>query len=398
MAAKGVLPISLRQLACQSFLLSALVVMMVSPVLRGQDMQEPDPQELSHEANETLQRGDAALAVREYYQLLQTHPEIVTARANLATALVSLGRFDEAITQYQLALKEAPSNSSLRFNLGITYFRKGDFRQATEQFAALYQKDPSNVRVATLLANCELHLSQVAQAIALLEPLEKANPDNLDLEWTLGMALTRAGRPREALKRVQKVANQGHNAEAYQLAAILHMGLTDFDMARRDAETAIRINPHASNAYLALAMLNGYSGNEKGAVEEYEKALQANPKNLQAHIQLGVIFYNERKLDDAKQQFTDALALNPKSFLALYQMARVERAQGHTEAAVKNLQSCVRENPQWLPPHIELAAIYYQLKRPEDGAKEKQIIQQLMAEKQRRGPAPDTVSPLTPLP
>jgi tetratricopeptide (TPR) repeat protein len=398
MAVKGAVPVSLRLITFQSFRFLALAMVMVTLVLRGQDMQEPDPQTLSREAYESLQNGNAALAVREYRQLLQTHPEIVSARANLATALVSLGRFDEAIAQYQLALKQAPGNPSLRFNLALTYFRKGDFRQAAQGFASIHNTEPGNVRVATLLANCELHLSQAGQAITLLEPLEKTNPDNLDLEWALGMALTRAGRPREALKRVQKVADQGHNAEAYQLAAVLHMGLTDFDTARRDAETAIRINPNASNAYLTLAMLDSFSGDEKGAVEEYERALQANPHNLQARTQLGIIFYNERKLDDARQQFKYALTINPKSFLALYQLARVERAQGNLDAAVKGLQSCVRENPQWLPPHIELAALYYRMNRPEAGAKEKEIVQQLMAETQRRGPAPSTISPLPPSP
>jgi tetratricopeptide (TPR) repeat protein len=384
--------------ASRALVVSVLATMMVTFVLRGQDLREPDAQALSQEAYETLQKGNAALAVREYRQLLEVHPEIVAARANLATALVSLGRFDEAIAQYQMALKEEPGSPSLRFNLALTCFRKGDYVQAAQWFAAIHDREPANVRVAALLANCELHLRQVDQAISLLEPLEKANPDNLDLEWALGMALARAGRPREALTRVQKVADRGHNGEAYQLAAVLHMGLTDFDMARSDAETAIRINPRASNAYLTLAMLDGYSGDEKGAKEEYEKALKANPRNLQARIQLGVIFYNERKLDDARQQFDDALALNPKSILALYELTRVERAQGHLDKAVKDLQSCVRENPQWLPPHVELAALYYLLRRPEDGAKEKEIVQQLMAEKQRHGPARSVIGQVPPSP
>jgi tetratricopeptide (TPR) repeat protein len=394
----GVVRKSLRRPTFWALFGSGLAAMMVTVVLCAQNGQEPDPRTLSQEAYESLQKGNAALAVREYREVLRTHPEIVSARANLATALVSLGRFDEAITQYQMALKQEPGNQSLQFNLAFTYFRKSDFVQAAQWFATIHNTEPANVRVATLLANCELHLRQVGQAIALLEPLEKAHPDNLDLEWALGMALARAGRAREALTRVEKVADRGHNAEAYELAAVLHMGLTDFDKARSDAEAAIRINPHASNAYLTLAMLDGYAGDEKGAAEEYQKVLKANPQNLQARTQLGIIFYNQRKLDDARQQLSEALAINPRSFLALYELARVERAQGHLDAAVKALQTCVRVSPQWLPPHIELAAIYYLLKRPEDGAKEKEIVQQLMAETQRRGPAPGTISPLPPSP
>ena len=389
---------SFRHRASRNLIVSVLATVMVSLVLHGQDLREPDAQTLAQDAYEALGRGDAAMAVREYRRLLEAHPEMVAARANLATALVSLGRFDEAIAQYQMALKEEPRNGSLQLNLALTCFRKGDYIQASRWFAAIHEKEPANTRVATLLANCELHLRQVDQALSLLEPLEKANPDNLDLEWALGMALARAGRAGEALTRVEKVADLGHNGEAYELAAVLHMGLTDFDKARSDAEAAIRINPNASNAHLTLAMLDGYSGDEKGAAEEYQKALKANPQNLQARTQLGIIFYNQRKLDDARQQFTEALSLNPKSFLALYELARVERAEGHLAAAVKDLQFCARENPQWLPPHIELAALYYLLKRPQDGAKEKAIVQQLMAEKQRHGPDPNVMGSLPPSP
>lgn len=389
---------SFHRPASRALALAVIATAMVSAVLCGQDRRELDVQALSQEAYEALQRGNAALAAREYRQLLEAHPEIVAARGNLAAALVSLGRFDEAIAQYQTALKEEPGNRSLQFDLAIAYFRKGDYVQAAQRFAAIHDREPANVRVATLLANCELHLHQVNEAISLLEPLEIANPDNLDLEWALGMALARAGRPREALTRVEKVATRGHNGEAYQLAAVLHMGLTEFDEARSDAEAAIRINPNASNAYLTLAMLDGYSGDEKSAAEEYVKALKANPRNLQARTQLGIIYYNQRKLDDARQQFDEALTLNPKSFLALYELARVERAQGHLDAAVKDLESCVRADPRWLPPHVELAALYYLLKRPQEGAKEKTIVQQLMAEKQRHGPEPSVMGSLPPSP
>ncbi|HKT12299.1 MAG TPA: tetratricopeptide repeat protein [Terriglobia bacterium] len=398
MATKGVLSVLFRRPGSRVLLGTALALVMVPLVFRGQDMQEPDPQALSQEASEALRQGNAALAVREYRQLLQAHPEMVDARANLAAALVSLGQIDDAIGQYQQALKESPDNSSLRFNLGVTYFRKGDFRQAARQFALLHHEKPGDVRVATLLANCDLHLGQAGQAIELLGPVEKSHPDNLDLERALGMAMARSGRPHEALERVQKVADRGRNAQAYELAAVLYMGLTNFGMARREAEAAIQINPHVSNAYITLAMLDNYSGDQKSAAENYEKALQADPRNLQARIQLGAILYHERKLNDAGRQLHEALVLDPKSFLALYELARVERAQGNLDSAVKDLESCVRENPRWMPPHIELTALYYLLKRPEDGAKEKKIVQQLMAEKERAASAPGVTGPMPPSP
>jgi len=83
---------SFHHAASRFLVLSALATVMVTFVVRGQEPRESDAQTLSQEAYDALQRGNAALPVREYRQLLEAYPETVAARANLATALVSLRR------------------------------------------------------------------------------------------------------------------------------------------------------------------------------------------------------------------------------------------------------------------------------------------------------------------
>lgn len=193
--------------------------------------QGPDMEQLFRDAYAAQQRGDAALAVSKYQELLRLQPDMIGAHANLGVVLVSLGRYDEAITQYNIALAEAPGDPALRLDLGLAYFKKGDLAGAAAQFASLHKDDPANVRMATLLGNCQVQLALNAQAIALLEPLEKANSENLDLELALGSAMIRADRTREGLERVQKVAEQRQSAEAYLLLAQIYQGLTFFDRA-----------------------------------------------------------------------------------------------------------------------------------------------------------------------
>ena len=50
------------------------------------------------------------------------------------------------------------------------------------------------------------------------------------------------------------------------------------------------------------------------------------------------------------------------------------------------LESLEKADPNWLDPHIELAAIYYKLHRPDDGQRERDIVQQLEAKQQKLGP------------
>ncbi len=357
-----------------------------------------NPRQLFEEAYKAQQQGNAALAVRKYQELLRTHPEVVSARANLAAALVSLGRFDDAIAQYEEALKQLPGNPDLRFSLALAYYRKGDYTEAGRRFASLNWDDPKNLRVATLLADCDLRLGRNEQAVELLTPLEKKQPDNLDIAWVLGRALIGAGHTREGLERVQKFADATHNVEAYQLAANLYLGLTYFDKARSDAEAVIRLNPRMPQAYVVLGMVEDYSGDEEHAEQQFRKALTIDPNDLQARLQLASVLYNQRKLAEAREQLTRALALDPKSASAHYLLARVERTQGNLQAAVEQLKTAAQENPKWLAPHVDLVALYYALKQPAEGAREKKIVDDLMTRERQQKDATRVILPRVPAP
>jgi Tfp pilus assembly protein PilF len=136
------------------------------------------------------------------------------------------------------------------------------------------------------------------------------------------------------------------------------------------------------------------AGDHGGAAAAFEKALEANPNDFQAHLHLGAVLYSQRTLDTARAHLERALEIDPSSSLALYELALVKRAEGQVEAAVEDLEKAVRETPEWVEPHVELAALYYRLHRLEDGARENRIVDRL-AEEQRQLKS-RTVNPRTP--
>ena len=358
--------------------------------------QGPDPAQLFQDAYAAQQRGETTVAIRKYEELIRLHPDMTAARANLGVVLASLGRFDEAIVQYRAALEQVPGNPALRLNLALAYYKKGDFPLAAGEFSSLHEAEPGDVRVATLLGQCYVRLGRDAEVISLLMPFEKANPGNLDLEWALGSALIRSDRTEEGAERVEKVAEQGHNAEAYMLAAQSYLKLAAFDKARRNFDAAMRLNPHLPGLYTLGGMIMDNSGDSQGAAGAFQKALEANPNDFEARLRLGAVLYDQRQLDAAKKQLERAVELDLASGVARYELARVERAQGQLDAAVKDLEKVVRNEPDWLPPHVELVALYYRLKRPEDGAREKRIVDRLSAEEQQRTSKSRIIAPTIP--
>jgi len=342
------------------------------------------PEQLFRDAVEAQKRGDDALAVRKYQELVKLRPDVLAVRANLGAALAHLGRFEEAIAQYRAALALAPGHPGLRLNLALAYYKKGDLPHAAAELSSLHDGDPGNLQVAVLLGACHEGQGRHADVITVLAPLEAAHPGDLDLAWALGSALIHAGRLREGLARVQKVAERGNSAEAWLLTGEASLLLNFFEPARRAADAAVRLNPRLPGAYTLQGRALQYLGDNEGAAAALRKALQASAGDFEAQLNLGAVLTSTRDLEGARRHLVSALRLQPSSLLARFEMARLERAEGKLDAAVKDMQEVVRADPDWLQPHIELAALYYRVKRPEDGARERAIVQRLTEQQRQR--------------
>ncbi len=342
------------------------------------------PEQLFREAVEAQKRGDDALAVRKYQELVKLRPDVVAVRANFGAALAHLGRFDEAIAEYRAALALTPGHPGLRLNLALAYYKKGDLSRAAAELSSLHDGDPGNFQVAALLGGCYEGLGRHADAIAVLAPLEAAHPDDLDLAWALGSALIHSGRLRDGLLRVQKVAERGNSAEACLVAGDTSLRLNFFEQARRDADAAVRLNPRLPGVYTLQGKALQYLDDNEGAIAALRKALQADAGDFEAQVNLGALLTLTRDLEGARQHLTRALQLRPSSSLARFEMARLERAEGKLDAAVKDMEEVVRADPDWLQPHVELAALYYRVKRPEDGARERAIVERLGEQQRQR--------------
>jgi tetratricopeptide (TPR) repeat protein len=360
--------------------------------------QHSTPQQLFQSAIGAQQRGDQALAVRDYQELLRLRPDMIAARAGLAAALISLGRLDDAIAQYRVALQNAPGNRNLELALALTYIKDGKPDEAATQLASLHNSQPDDARVATLLGDCDVRLGRNADAVGLLAPLERANPDNLYLEWVLGSALIRVGQIYEGTERAETVGEKMHSAEAYIAAAEANLSIRRFEQARHDLEAARRLNPQLADFDMLDGTIAESEGDLTRAAAIFQKVLAANPKEFQAHLHLGTILYTERQLDAARLHLRRVIEINPTSSSARYQLARVERAQGQLGAAVRDLEQVERRNPDWLPPHLELSVLYYRLNRPQDGARERGIVDRLRAAEQQRESKRRTVIPQLPSP
>jgi len=332
------------------------------------------------------QHHDYRSAIEDYRKVLAIQPETAEARANLGAALAESGDFEAAIEEDRRALQAAPNQIAVRSNLALAYYKKGDMTHAHAEFEAVHAARPADVKTAVLLGYTDIKLEKDADAAQLLAPLEPGHESDMDFEYVLSLAFIDSGKEADGVPRMEKVAQATRSVDAYLIAGDARMRRSEFHEARADAEAALAIDSSFPGLYLLEGQACDAMGDSDASVPAFEAALRADPKDADANLYMGVIRLKQRNFESAKPLLEVALALRPGHAQTRLQLAKLDIMTDKFAEAAATLEDLEKGDPNWLDPHVELATIYYTLHRPEDGQRERDIVQQIQARQQQAGP------------
>ena len=358
-----------------------LLVVSLTAIARAQP-----PQELVQDAIRKQQAGDLEGAVTEYREFLKLRPEATAIHSNLGAALAGLGRYEEAIPEYKIALKQSPSLESARLNLALAYYKMGRIAEAAKELEKIHAKDPSNKQATLLMADCYLRMGQDKDVIRVLEPEQQKYPDDLAIAYMLGTALIHEKRVEEGQVLVDRILRNGDSAEAHLMLGSAKMNVQDYAGARDEFAKAEALNPNLPDVHVLYAEALVFTGDSDLSSKEFKDELAIDPYNFDANLQLGASARLEQNYDEARKYFARALETRPADPGVRYQQALIDIDQGKLDSARQTLESLVTESPQFTEAHVSLSLVYYRLKRPADGKREREIVQKLTAEAQAKQP------------
>jgi tetratricopeptide (TPR) repeat protein len=133
-------------------------------------------------------------------------------------------------------------------------------------------------------------------------------------------------------------------------------------------------------AYYGVALLS--SGDQARAYDAFRHALEHDPNNFESNLRMGALLRRDEKYDAALRYLHHALEIRPGDPGVRYQIAAVELTTGEVERARGDLESLVKEAPNFTEAHVSLATAYYREKRKADGDRERAIVAKLVAERQ----------------
>jgi tetratricopeptide (TPR) repeat protein len=366
------------------FSLLPLLCVLIAVQARAQAGNALDFEHLFARALELQQAGDTLGAIETYKAALAIDPTRTDALSNLGAAYVRLGQFDDAIAQYQAALKSDPGNNTVRLNLALAHYKSARPNQAIPQLKRVVASDPQAKNAYLILADCYLQTGQDQELVSLLRPRERMFGDDLAYAYLLGTALLHVNETAEGQKHIDRIFGAGESAEAHLLLGIAHINRQDYPAAKSEFKRALELNPRIPTGHALYGRSMLAMGEQEPAERAFGEELALNINDFEANLQLGYMRKNAQKFDESAAYLERAMMIRPNDLAARKLLASLRLQTGNVDEAVRMFEAIVKEAPDAIDAHVQLATGYSRLKRKADADRERAIIDRLNAEAQAK--------------
>lgn len=185
-----------------------------------------------------------------------------------------------------------------------------------------------------------------SQAVALLEPVYRANPMNRDVAVTLAQAYSYTGAQGKAIAVLDGVlAHDPTDGEARVLLGRAYAYNHDFADAEAQFTIELKAVPDDVDAQVGLADTYTFENKYADAEKLYLAVLAKDPKNGDARVGLAAVESYTNRLGDARANYEQVLAAQPDDVDALVGLATVAYWQGDMTTAQSTARRAVALAP-----------------------------------------------------
>jgi protein O-mannosyl-transferase len=234
------------------------------------------------------------------------------AERGLGTALLKLGRVDEAIVHEREALRLRPGDPDLLTNLANALMQKKEFPEAIEPYREVVRRRPDDGESHRNLGKALLQSGSRNEGMAEFHEALRIRPDDSDASYSLGNALLEQGELDEAIAHFRKaIESKPTNLSAHYNLAIALNRKGQLNDAIAEFKETLRLQPQHADAHNSLAIALLKKGQTRDAIAEWTKALQVQPGNANMHNNLAVALLRDGRVAAAVAEWQETLRLQP---------------------------------------------------------------------------------------
>ena len=196
--------------------------------------------------------------------------------------------------------------------------------------------DPNALVERMNRANDFLAQGQFTNALPLLREAARIAPDDEDVHYNLGIALSRLGKTDEAVHEYEEAIRLLPDyAEAHNNLGNLLLRSGRRDDAIKQFQEAVRVTPDYAVAWNNLGTALEQAGRTNEAGVDFRKASELDTNYWQARFNFGTTLLHERKFDEARAEFEAVRHLEPTFKPAAVALQRLSREEPGTPAPVQ---------------------------------------------------------------
>ena len=186
-----------------------------------------------------------------------------------ALEAMRVGMFNEAKSALQRAVDLRPKEPSYLLALGVAWLRKTDLFEAEKLFRRVLEIQPANAQAQLHLGYVLLVQKKYDEARLWLEKSARSGLAIPEVSYYLGLVAQEQGDNARAIvlfeKAVQQLPSYAHARIALGSS---YLRLKNYDRARQELETAVKLDPEEPSGHYNLALLYARTKEQAKAEEQ----------------------------------------------------------------------------------------------------------------------------------
>lgn len=305
---------------------------------------------------------DYVLAIQYFNQAINAKPYLYEPWFFRGVAKFYLDDFAGAESDCSEALKRNPYVVDVYDLRGLTRIRLKDYADAIADYTKALKYAPENRIFWTNRVLCRIELKAYDKALADIDTMLTRWRDNaLCYTMRADVYLQQADTAKAEVALHKSTELDPYATQAWAALAVISLSREKWKDAEGYLDKAIHLQPKQAGYYINRAMARVNQNNLRGAMADYDMAIDHDPNNFLGHYNRGLL---RAQVGDDNRAITDfdfVLRLEPENLMALFNRALLLDKTGDLRGAVRDYSKVIAQFPNFWVGLQHRAACYRRL-------------------------------------
>ncbi len=299
----------------------------------------------------------------------RTAPEPPDTRMEGVSAALLLGDADQAIDAYEKAFADNPQNSTTKVLHARLLLLSLRLDEALAEIDAVLAAEPNNADALLAKSLAAGLKGDTKSRKTLLEKVVKLDAFNGEAWASLGSVFLEE----RNYARAGECFTKAQALDGETLVTVVGLGRVayrqrKFKEAQGYFDRAVELDPEYSFAYSDRALVKRQLGDQGGALADLDTAIRLEPDYPYNYYDRGRILMGQDKWREAVAEFTRALDKDPDLFIAFVMRAGLNDDMGNVDQAISDYENVLRLRNNYYFAYASLGALYWIKDQPDKAA------------------------------